>query len=206
MRYDGEVPACCREITNKAMSSPCCQWVNLRNPLYVKYHDEEWGRPSRDDAYLYEMLLLECFVAGLSWECVLNKREAFRAAFAGFAPEKVAAFGEAEVAAMMRNSGIVRHRGKIEAAIANSRVFLQIQAEHGSFAAYAWGFSGGKVQVEPWQLRTTSPLSDALSRDLRRRGMRFTGSVTMYSWLQAVGIINGHGEECFLHRESTSVR
>ena len=172
-----------------------CHWVNLRNPLYVKYHDEEWGRPSRDDAYLYEMLLLEIFVAGLSWECVLNKREAFREAFAGFVPEKVAVFGETEVEALLRNPGIVRHRGKIEAAIANSRVFLRIQAEHGSFAAYAWGFAGDKVQEEPWQLRTSSPLSDALSRDLRRRGMRFTGSVTIYSWLQAVGIINGHGAE-----------
>ena len=115
-----------------------CKWVNLKNPLYVKYHDEEWGVPSRDDAYLYEMLLLEMFVAGLSWECVLNKRESFRAAFAGFHPQAVAAFGEGEVAALLQNPGIIRHRGKIEAAIANSRIFLQIQAECGSFATYAW--------------------------------------------------------------------
>lgn len=173
-----------------------CQWVNLRNPLYVKYHDEEWGRPSRDDAYLYEMLLLEMFVAGLSWECVLNKRVAFRAAFAGFDARAVAAFGEAEVAALLQNPGIIRHRGKIQAAIANTRSFLQIQAEYGSFAAYAWGFTHNEVLREPYTLRTTSPLSDSLSRDLRRRGMRFFGSTTAYSWLQAVGIINGHGEEC----------
>ncbi len=178
------------------MCPPRCQWVNLNNPLYVKYHDEEWGIPSRDDAYLYEMLLLEMFVAGLSWECVLNKREAFRAAFAGFNPHAVAAFGEAAVAGLLQNPGIIRHRGKIEAAIANTRMFLQIQAECGSFAAYAWGFTDNEVVHEPYTRRTTSPLSDAISRDLRRRGMRFTGSVTMYSWLQAVGIICGHGEEC----------
>lgn len=186
------------------MCPPRCQWVNLKNPLYVKYHDEEWGVLSQDDAYLYEMLLLEIFVAGLSWECVLNKREAFRAAFAGFNPEKVAAFGEPEVEMLMSTPGIIHHRGKIEAAISNSRIFLQIQAESGSFAAYVRGFAGGSVLVEPWHQRTTSPLSDSLSRDLRRRGMRFTGSVTMYSWLQAVGIICGHGEECFLHKEHTT--
>lgn len=180
------------------MCPPRCQWVNLKNPLYVKYHDEEWGIPSRDDAYLYEMLLLEMFVAGLSWECVLNKRDAFRSAFAGFNPHAVAAFDEAAVAGLLQNPGIIRHRGKIEAAIANTRIFLQIQAEFGSFAAYAWGFTGNEVVHEPYTRRTSSPLSDAISRDLRRRGMRFTGSVTMYSWLQAVGIICGHGEGCFL--------
>ncbi len=173
-----------------------CRWVNLRNPLYVQYHDEEWGVPSRDDAYLYEMLLLEMFVAGLSWECVLNKREAFREAFAGFDPQKVAAFGEAEVERLMQNPRIIRHRGKIEAARVNARVFLQIQAESGSFAAYVWGFTGGQILEEPYTSRTASPLSDALSRDLRKRGMRFMGSVTVYSWLQAVGIIYAHGEEC----------
>ena len=183
------------------MNRKRCRWCNPNNPLYVRYHDEEWGRPSRDDAYLYEMLLLEMFVAGLSWECVLNKREAFRAAFAGFNPQAVAAFGEAEVAALLQNPGIIRHRGKIQAAIANTRIFLQIQAEQGSFAAYAWGFTGNNVVREPYTQRTPSPLSDSLSRDLRRRGMRFTGSVTMYSWLQAVGIICGHGNECFLSHE-----
>ena len=151
------------------MSVCRCQWVNLRNPLYVKYHDDEWGRPSRDDAYLYEMLLLEMFVAGLSWECVLNKRETFRSAFAGFNPHAVAAFGEAEVAALLQNPGIIRHRGKIQVAIGNTRVFLQIQAEQGSFAAYAWGFTHNEVVREPYTLRTTSPLSDSLSRARRRR-------------------------------------
>ena len=173
--------------------SDCCHWVNLRNPLYVKYHDEEWGVPSRDDAYLYEMLLLEMFVAGLSWECVLNKRDSFREAFAGFDPQIVASFDESKVEELLRNPGIIRHRGKIQASITNTRIFLQIQAESGSFAAYAWGFTHNEVVREPYTLRTTSPLSDAFSRDLRRRGMRFFGSTTAYSWLQAVGIINGHG-------------
>ncbi len=173
-----------------------CAWVNERNALYVKYHDEEWGVPSHDDPYLFEMLVLECFVAGLSWECVLKKREAFRAALAGFDARTLATCGEEEIETLMATPGIVRHRGKIEAAVANSRVFLAICQEFGSFAAYAWGFTGGRVVHEPWQLRTTSPLSDAISRDLKRRGMRFVGSVTIYSWLQAVGIICGHGPEC----------
>lgn len=182
-----------------------CQWVNLRNPLYVKYHDEEWGVPSRDDAYLYEMLLLECFVAGLSWECVLNKRAAFREALAGFVPQRVAAFGEAEVRALLANPALIRHRGKLQAAIANSRVFLQIQAEFGSFASYAWGFAGNQVHVEAWNTRTFSPLSDALARDLKRRGMRYVGSVTLYSWLQAVGIVNGHDSGCFRRPVCTGI-
>ncbi len=181
-----------------------CHWVNEGNPLYVKYHDEEWGRPSRDDAYLFEMLLLECFVAGLSWECVLNKREAFRAAFAGFDALQVASFREEDVELLMRDSGIIRHRDKIQAAITNARVFLEIQTEFGTFADYAWGFAGGKVIHEPWHQRTASLVSDALSRDLKRRGMRFVGSVTIYSWLQAVGIICGHGKECERNNDSSA--
>lgn len=176
-----------------------CRWVNEHNPLYVHYHDTEWGVPTRDDAYLYEMLVLESFVAGLSWECVLNKRAAFRAAFADFQVEKVAQFGEKEVAALMQNPGIIRHRGKIEAAIANSRAFLQIQAEFGSFAGYIGGFVAGAPLYEPYHERTSSPVSDAVSRDLKRRGMRFVGSVTIYSWMQAVGLIQAHGPECYLH-------
>lgn len=175
-----------------------CRWVNVHNPLYVKYHDEEWGRPGRADAYLYEMLVLESFVAGLSWECVLNKREAFRAAFAGFCPEKVAAFGETEVAALLENPGIIRHRGKIAATIMNARVFLQVQQEFGSFGAYVRRFTGNELLLEPCTRRASSPLSDAISRDLRRRGMRYMGSVTVYSWLLATGFIQAHEPECFM--------
>ncbi len=176
-----------------------CRWVNEHNPLYVHYHDTEWGVPHREDAYLYEMLLLESFVAGLSWECVLNKRAAFCAAFADFQVEKVAQFAEKEVTALMQNTGIIRHRGKIEAAITNSRVFLHIQAEFGSFAAYIAAFVGEHPLYEPYHKRVSSPVSDAISRDLKRRGMRFVGSVTMYSWMQAVGVLRAHGPECYLH-------
>lgn len=176
-----------------------CRWVNEHNPLYVNYHDTEWGVPCREDAYLYEMLVLESFVAGLSWECVLNKRVAFRAAFADFQVEKVAQFAEKEVDALMQNTGIIRHRGKIKAAITNSRVFLHIQAEFGSFAAYVAAFVGAPSLYEPYHERVSSPVSDAISRDLKRRGMRFVGSVTIYSWMQAVGLIQAHGPECYLH-------
>lgn len=176
-----------------------CRWVNMNNPLYVQYHDAEWGVASHDDAYLYEMLVLEGFVAGLSWECVLNKREAFRAAFAGFDAAIVAQYGEAEVANMLLNPKLIRHRRKIEAAISNSRVFVQIQAEFGSFAHYAWSFVQHRQRCESYHARVSSPESDALSRDLKRRGMRFMGSVTLHAWMQAVGIFCAHGEECYLH-------
>ena len=173
-----------------------CAWVNLNNPLYVRYHDEEWGVPQHDDGALYELLLLESFQAGLSWECILNKREAFRQAFDGFDAQKVAAYGEEKIAALMQNPAIIRNRAKIAAAVKNSRVFLDIQKEHGSFDVYLWSFSGGKIIFEEYTLRTTSPLSDAVSADLKRRGMTFVGSTIIYSYLQAVGILNGHGKEC----------
>ena len=176
-----------------------CKWCNLSNPLYVAYHDEEWGRALHDDRALFELLILEGFQAGLSWECVLNKRENFRRAFGGFYPEKIAAWGEEEVSRLMADSGIVRNRRKILAAIGNARVFLEIQKEFGSFDAYIWSFTGGETVAEEYSLRTTSPLSDSVSADLKKRGMKFVGSTIVYSLLQAVGIINGHGRECDLH-------
>lgn len=176
-----------------------CAWVNLNNPLYVRYHDEEWGVPLHDDGALYELLILESFQAGLSWECVLNKREAFRQAFDGFDVQKVAAYGEEKIAALTQDAGIIRNRGKIAAAVRNSRVFLEIQAEFGSFDRYLQGFTGGKTYCEEYTLRTTSPLSDALSADLKRRGMRFVGSTILYSYLQSIGVINAHGAECEKH-------
>ena len=178
-----------------------CFWVNGKNPLYVRYHDEEWARPCHDEQKLYEMLLLECFQAGLSWECILNKRENFRRAFDGFDARKVAAYGEEKLSSLLHDSGIIRNRRKIEAAVTNSRVFLQIQAEFGSFDAYLWGFTGGKSLREPCTERTVSPLSDAISKDLKKRGMRFVGSTTVYSYLQAVGVLAAHTDECFCARE-----
>lgn len=180
-----------------------CFWANPKNERYVRYHDEEWGRPVHDDGKLFEMLLLECFQAGLSWECVLNKREGFRRAFAGFDLEKVCAFTPEDVERLMQDASIIRHRRKIEAAVGNARVFRCIQQEFGSFARYLWQWTEGKVLHE-YGL-TTSPLSDALSKDLKKRGMRFVGSTTIYSYLQAVGVIESHEPGCFLSGTCLSV-
>lgn len=176
-----------------------CRWANPSNPAYIRYHDEEWGVPVHDDGMLYEMLVLECFQAGLSWECILNKREAFRRAYDGFDPEKVAAYGGEDVERLMSDTGIVRNRAKIEASVGNTRVFLEIQEEHGSFSGYLWGWTDGKTIHE--NDATSSPLSDAVSKDLRRRGMRFVDSVTVYSYLQAVGVVDSHEPGCFLFAE-----
>ena len=176
-----------------------CAWVNLKNEKYVRYHDDEWGVATRDEGMLYELLILESFQAGLSWECVLNKREAFRAAFDGFSPTRVAEYGDAKVEELLSDTGIIRCRRKILAAISNTRIFLDIEAEYGSFAAYLDSFTGGETVYEEYTARTTSPLSDAISRDLKRRGMKYVGSTIIYSYLQAIGVINGHGCECDWH-------
>ena len=173
-----------------------CAYVNLRNPLYIRYHDEEWGIPEHSDQKLFEMLLLECFQAGLSWECVLNKREAFRTAFDHFDADKIACYGEEKIQQLMNNPAIIRNRLKIKASIVNASVFKQIQAGYGSFDAYIWGYTNGETIIEEYTVRTTSPLSDQISKDLKKRGMKFVGSTIIYSYLQAVGILNGHGKEC----------
>ena len=173
-----------------------CRWCNEKNPLYVRYHDEEWGVLRTDDAYLFEMLLLESFQAGLSWECVLNKRENFRLAFDGFQPEKISRYDEEKVAALLGDPGIIRNRLKIRAAIRNSGIFLDIVEEYGSFYRYVCGFTGGGILRETG--KSTNAWSDALSRDLRRRGMRFVGSTILYAWLQAVGVIDSHEPGCDL--------
>lgn len=173
-----------------------CAWVNLKNPLYVKYHDEEWGRRTKNDRSLYELFILETFQAGLSWECVLNKRGAIRAAFDGFEPEKVAAYDEHEIERLMVTEGIIRNRAKLGAAVSNSKVYLALSAEFGSFERYIESFVGSKPIIEPYTERTNSPLSDALSKDMKRRGMKFVGSTTVYSFLQAAGFIFAHGPEC----------
>lgn len=175
-----------------------CKWCNTKNPLYVEYHDNEWGKANFDDGYLYEMLILESFQAGLSWECVLGKRESFRAAYDGFVPEKVSTYGEEKIAELLGNKGIIRNKLKIKASISNSKIFLSIAAEYGTFYGYLKTFTGGKTICETG--KTTNRLSDAISADLRRRGMRFVGSTIIYSYLQAVGIICSHEEECFLYK------
>lgn len=171
-----------------------CGWA--RGEAMIRYHDTEWGKPEHDDGKLAEMLLLEGFQAGLSWAVILNKRENFREAFAGFDPVKIAAFGEAEVLRMMENPGLVRNRRKLEAAIGNMRVFLAIRAEFGTFDRYLLSFAPDAPVIGGAELVCSSPLSDALSKDMIRRGMRFMGTVTVYSFLQAVGIVNDHDPVC----------
>ena len=173
-----------------------CKWVNLDNPLYVEYHDKEWGRPLHDDKRLFELLILEGFQAGLSWETILNKRENFRRAFRGFDPKVMAEFESDDVERLMADQGIVRNRLKIVDSIVNAKAFLKLQKEEGSFDRYIWSFTEGKSLKEPYALRTTSKLSDRVSKDLKRRGFKFVGSTIIYSYLQAIGIINAHGEEC----------
>lgn len=177
-----------------------CAWANPKNPTYVKYHDEEWGVPLHSDKALFELLVLEGFQAGLSWECVLNKRDAFRVAFDGFDVNAVSKYTDEKCESLMKNQGIIRNRLKISAAVKNATVFKKIQKEFGSFDSYIWGFTGGVTVYEPYTLRTTSPLSDEISKDLKKRGMTFVGPTIIYSYLQAIGIIYAHSEECILYK------
>ena len=181
-----------------------CFWANLKNERYIRYHDEEWGQPVYDDKRLFEMLILESFQAGLSWECVLNKREAFREAFDGFDLKKVCGYQEEQVERLMQNKEIIRNRRKITAAIKNANIFLEIQKEFGSFSDYLWHFTGHEIIYETG--KTTSELSDTVSADLYKRGMRFVGSTIIYSYLQTVGIIYSHEDGCYLCREKTGKR
>jgi DNA-3-methyladenine glycosylase I len=177
-----------------------CRWVKESSPLYVAYHDTEWGIPVHDDEKLYEMLFLECFQAGLSWFVVLSKREAFREAFDGFDPERIASYGQEKVDALLQNAAIIRSRGKISAAIHNARVFLAIRKECGSFSQYLWAFVQGTPLVNRNDsLPTKTELSDRVSADLIKRGMKYAGSVTIYSYLQAIGVVNDHECACFRH-------
>ena len=176
-----------------------CRWANPKNERYIRYHDEEWGVPVRDDRKLFEMLILECFQAGLSWECVLNKQDAFRKAFDGFDLDKVCAYDEDKLEALRNNPGIIRNRLKIQAAVTNAKIFREIQQEYGSFADYLWQWTDGKVIYETG--RTSSELSDAISKDLKKRGMKFVGTTVIYAYLQAVGLIYSHDEGCFLEHK-----
>ena len=175
-----------------------CRWCNLKNDKYIEYHDKEWGAPRFDDGYLYEMLMLESYQAGLSWECVLNKRENFRAAYDGFCPDRVASYNEEKRVELLKNPGIIRNGRKIDASINNSRIFLDIIREYGSFLNYLKRFWDGEIIYE--LDKTKSELSDKISLDLQLRGMRFVGSTIIYSYLQAIGIIYSHEPECFLFK------
>ena len=171
-----------------------CFWCNEKNPIYVKYHDEEWGVERFDDAYLFEMLLLESFQAGLSWECVLNKRENFRRAFDHFDAAAIADYDDVKLETLRNDAGIIRNRLKLKAAVTNAKIFLSIQAEYGCFLNYLKQYWDGNTIYD--SVSTTSSLSDAISADLCKRGMKFMGSTIVQSFLQAVGIINAHDKNC----------
>jgi len=182
------------------MEKKRCKWVNLKSEVYVKYHDEEWGVPSYDDHYLFEMLILESFQAGLSWSTILNKRENFREAFDNFDVVKVSQYDQTKKDELRENKGIVRNKLKINAAVSNAKIFMDIQKEFGSFSTYLWGFTDDKVvKNEMGEFRATSKLSDTISKDLKKRGMKFVGSTIIYSYLQAVGIVDDHEPECFMY-------
>ena len=179
-----------------------CSWA--KGEGYVRYHDEEWGVPVHDDGKLFEFLILEGAQAGLSWSTILNKREHYREAFDNFDPERVAEYGNKKIRSLLGNSGIVRNRLKITSAVQNAKVFLRVQREFGSFDRYIWQFVDGKTKVNPWKLRkvpATSAESDAMSKDLKRRGFNFVGSTICYAFMQAVGLVNDHAPDCFRYSQ-----
>ncbi|WP_080797430.1 DNA-3-methyladenine glycosylase I [Arabiibacter massiliensis] len=182
-----------------------CPWAGDL-PIYVDYHDNEWGRPVHDDRKLFEMLILEGAQAGLSWLTVLKKREAYRGAFDGFDPVKVASYDEAKIEELMANAGIIRNRQKIKAAVTNARLFLDVVEEFGSFDAFIWSYVDGTPIVNHWRSQTEIPvttlLSDQVSKDLKERGFKFVGSTSIYAYLQSVGIVNDHIVGCFVYRET----
>jgi DNA-3-methyladenine glycosylase I len=182
-----------------------CQWAENTFKEYIRYHDEEWGVPVHDDRVHFEFLILEGAQAGLSWSTILKKREGYREAFAGFDPEKVAAFTQIDVERLLLNPGIVRNRLKVESTIRNAKGFLQIQKEFGSFNTWIWNFTDGKPVVNRWKHMREVPakteLSDRISKELKKRGFNFVGSTIIYAHLQACGLVNDHTVDCFRYRE-----
>ncbi|MBX3645057.1 MAG: DNA-3-methyladenine glycosylase I [Rubrivivax sp.] len=184
---------------------PRCRWCAAA-PEFEAYHDREWGFPVADDTRLFEKICLEGFQSGLSWRTILAKRENFRRAFEGFDFHRVARFGDAHVARLLQDEGIVRHRGKIEAAIHNARCAVRLQAERGSLAAYFWQFEADPATAAPPQTATTSPESVALSKDLKKRGWKFVGPTTLYAFMQAMGLVNDHASGCVIAGQVAQAR
>jgi DNA-3-methyladenine glycosylase I len=182
-----------------------CTWVSIDNPLMLQYHDREWGVPVHDDRKHFEFLILEGAQAGLSWSTVLNKREAYRRAFADFDPDKVARFTPQRIEKLLLDPGIIRNRLKIESSVKNARAFLKVQKEFGTFDAYCWRFVDGKPKINKLksmqQIPATSPESDVFSKDLKQRGFNFVGSTIIYAHMQATGMVNDHLVDCFRYRE-----
>jgi DNA-3-methyladenine glycosylase I len=187
----------------KSKNHTRCPWA--RNPLSIRYHDEEWGVPSHDDRHLFEFLVLEGAQAGLSWDTILNKRENYREAFGGFDPRRIARYDARKLERLLQNPGIIRNRLKIAAAVKNARATLKLQKEFGSLDKYLWQFVGGKPQVNLWrsvnQVPACTAESDAMSKDLQKRGFTFVGSTICYAFMQAVGMVNDHLLSCFRHAE-----
>ncbi|WP_413532498.1 DNA-3-methyladenine glycosylase I [Empedobacter brevis] len=182
------------------MEKTRCAWVN-KDQDYIDYHDNEWGKPVKDDKILFEFLILESFQAGLSWFTILKKRENFRKAFADFDVEKVAKFDEAKIDELVQNEGIIRHRGKISAAINNAKLFIEIQKEFGSFSNFIWKYVDNKPIINNWnsikEVPATTEISDQIAKDLKKRGFKFFGSTTIYAHMQATGMVNDHTKDCF---------
>lgn len=177
-----------------------CKWVNMNNQIYIDYHDFEWGVPKYDDNDLFELLILEMFQAGLSWECILNKRNSFKNAFDNFDYMKISNYNDDKIEELLKNHDIVRNKLKIKASINNAQIFIKIRNEFGSFANYIWGFTNNQIIYNNGQLVTHNELSDKISKDLKNRGMKFVGSIIIYSYLQAIGIINDHEIDCQLFK------
>ena len=192
------------------MDKQRCAWVPLHKPHYVRYHDQEWGVPVYEDPKLFEMLILEGAQAGLSWETILSKREGYRTAFHGFDPAMCAHLSDTVLEGLRNNSGIVRNRLKIFSVRKNAMAYLHIQKEFGTFEKYIWGFVAGKPVTNQWshgaQVPVSTPLSDGIAKDLKKRGMRFVGSTIIYAWMQAVGIVNDHTTDCFRYRQVSQGR
>ena len=179
-----------------------CKWCNPKNSKYIKYHDKEWCKPNFNEKYLFEMLILESFQAGLSWECVLNKREDFRKAYDNFEIDKICKYDDKKIQELMQNEKIIRNKLKIKASINNAQIFKEIQKEYGKFNKYLTTFTKEKIIYET--NKTTNNLSDKISKDLQKRGMKFVGSTIIYSYLQAIGAIYSHDKECFMYKEEKS--
>ena len=177
-----------------------CKWCNLNNPIYVEYHDKEWGIPNFNDDYLFEMLILESFQAGLSWECILNKRAYFKEAYDNFNIDKVCLYDDKKIKELLNNKNIIRNKLKIKASINNALIFKNIQKEYKAFYNYLKSFTNNQIIYETDL--TTNSLSDAISKDLKKRGMKFVGSTIIYSYLQAIGIINSHDKDCFMYKKT----
>lgn len=180
-----------------------CKWKNLEsNPLYIQYHDNEWGVASYDDNYLFEMLVLESFHCGLSWLLVLKKRENFRIAFDNFNAKKISLYDDKKIAELLQNDGIIKNKLKIAATIKNAKAFLEVQKEFGSFSNYMWSFTNNEIVKFPFDgVRDRNELSDTLAKDLKKRGFSFMGTVTCFSYLEAIGVMNNHAEYCFRYEK-----